>query len=270
MDNFDRLNELILYIENNLTAHISSQKLAQILCVNEYTMYRIFNFITGMSVTDYIRKRRLSMAGIELQNSNIKIMDLAIKYNYESSQSFSRAFYKFHGVHPSKVKNSAIYLKTFPPYNFSNITINKELKYRIETHDELKLYGIYKECTINDIKNIAPKFWIDIQKNSEYNNLFLNFPQYGVIEYDNLFPNPVNSKYYIAFNKSFENSTEIIIPKSTWAIFEIVETTGEYVCNFFRKVYKDWIPYSGYNIRNCPELELYYQTHAEWWLPIEF
>lgn len=104
MDNFDKFTELINYIEANLDADIEPKKMAQILCVNEYTMYRIFTFLTGMTLTEYIRKRRLSMAAIELQNSDIKIIDLAIKYGYENSESFSRSFYKFHGIKPSRVK----------------------------------------------------------------------------------------------------------------------------------------------------------------------
>ena len=98
MNNFDKLNEVIKYIENNLTDEISIEKICQILCVNEYTLYRIFNFITGISLTEYIRNRKLSMSGIELINSKIKIIDLSLKYGYDSPISFSRAFKKFHGI----------------------------------------------------------------------------------------------------------------------------------------------------------------------------
>ena len=80
MNNFDRLNEVIKYIEDNLTYEISIEKICQILCVNEYSLYRIFNFITGISLTEYIRNRKLSMAGLELINSKIKIIDLKVEY----------------------------------------------------------------------------------------------------------------------------------------------------------------------------------------------
>ena len=157
MDNFDKFTELINYIEANLDNDIKPLKMAQILCVNEYTMYRIFTFLTGMTLTEYIRKRRLSMAAIELQNSNIKIIDLAIKYGYENSESFSRSFYKFHGIKPSKVKKEKQYIKNFPPYSFANIRTNKELHYKIEEHDEIELYGISKKCYIPEIKKIYYK-----------------------------------------------------------------------------------------------------------------
>ena len=88
MDNFNKLNELILYIENNLDKEISNEKMAQILCVNTYTLYRVFMFITGISLTEYIRNRRLSVAGLEILNSNIKIIDLSLKYGYNSVDGF--------------------------------------------------------------------------------------------------------------------------------------------------------------------------------------
>ena len=90
MDNFDKFTELINYIEANLDADIEPKKMSQILCVNEYTMYRIFTFLTGMTLTEYIRKRRLSMAAIELQNMDMKILkvflDLFISFT-ESNQA---------------------------------------------------------------------------------------------------------------------------------------------------------------------------------------
>lgn len=187
MDNFDKFTELINYIEANLDADIEPKKMAQILCVNEYTMYRIFTFLTGMTLTEYIRKRRLSMAAIELQNSDIKIIDLAIKYGYENSESFSRSFYKFHGIKPSRVKKEEKYIKNFPPYSFANIRTNKELHYKIEKHDEIELYGIPRKCYIPDIKKIAPAFWKELSKDKTYDHILNDCTSYGIIEYDEFF-----------------------------------------------------------------------------------
>lgn len=270
MDNFDKFTELINYIEANLDADIEPKKMSQILCVNEYTMYRIFTFLTGMTLTEYIRKRRLSMAAIELQNSDVKIIDLAIKYGYENSESFSRSFYKFHGIKPSKVKKEGKYIKNFPPYSFSNIRTNKELHYKIEEHDEIELYGIPKKCYIPDIKKIAPAFWKELSKDKTYDNILNDYTSYGVIEYDEFFSNSINANYYIASKEHMPHSKKIIIPKSTWAVFKIDEISGDFFNNFSHNAYRNWVPYSGYNIRNIPELEVYNgPSHTEWWLPIE-
>ena len=269
MNNFDRLNEVIKYIETNLDSEISIKRICQILCVNEYTLYRIFNFITGISLTEYIRNRRLSMAGLELINSRIKIIDLSLKYGYDSPISFSRAFKKYHGIKPSEVKKNSKYLKNFPPFSFLNdISNNIELDFRIQKENELNFYTVFKKCKIHDIKFIAPKFWKELDSNNNYNELF-NDTTFGIIEYDSLFPNPKTAKYHIASKRFFSNSTKLIIPESTWAVFNIEEINGEAMSKLGFYVYKNWIPYSGYNIRNIPEIEVYYKDHTEWWLPIE-
>lgn len=269
MNNFDKLNEVIKYIEVNLTNEISIEKICKILCVNEYTLYRIFNFITGISLTEYIRKRRLSMAGLELINSNIKIIDLSLKYGYDSPISFSRAFKKFHGIKPSVIKRDSKYLKNFPPYTFaSDIYNNFELDFRIQKENELNFYTLFKKCNLKDIKIIAPSFWKEIESSNKYTEIFTD-TTFGIIEYDELFPNPKTAIYHIASKKYFCNSSKLAIPESTWAVFNVKEISGESMSKLSFYVYKNWIPYSGYNIRNIPELEVYYKDHTEWWLPIE-
>ena len=269
MNNFDKLNEVIKYIELNLTDEISIEKICRILCVNEYTLYRIFNFVTGISLTEYIRNRKLSMAGLDLINSKIKIIDLSLKYGYDSPISFSRAFKKFHGIKPSELKQNSKYLKNFPPFTFANdITNNIELDFRIQDEKELHFYTISKQCNIKDIKIVAPDFWKESESINNYTEIF-NDPTFGIIEYDNLFPNPKTAKYHIASKKHFVESSELVIPASTWAIFDADELYGEDMSNLGFYVYKNWIPYSGYNIRNISEIEVYYKDHTEWWLPIK-
>ena len=269
MNNFDKLNEVIQYIEINLTDKISIEKICQILCVNEYTLYRIFNFITGISLTEYIRNRKLSMAGLELINSNIKIIDLSLKYGYDSPISFSRAFKRFHGIKPSEVKQNSNYLKNFPPFTFANDVLNNiELDFRIQKENELNFYTISKKCNLQDIKVVAPSFWKELEASNNDTELFHD-TTFGIIEYDELFPNPKTANYHIASKKRFNNSSKLVIPASTWAVFQVKDISGEAMSCLSFYVYKNWIPYSGYNIRNIPEIEVYDKDHTEWWLPIE-
>lgn len=269
MNNFDKLNDVIVYIENNLANSIDSKKICQILCVNEYTAYRIFNFITGISITEYVRNRRLSMAGLDLINSNIKIIDLALKYGYDSPISFSRAFKKFHGINPSEVQQDSRYLKNFPPFTFSvSIPSNMELDFRIQKEHELNFYSISKTCDLPNIKVMAPIFWKETELNDNYKELF-NDITFGIIEYDELFPNPKTATYHIASQNRFNDSSKLTIPASTWAIFNVKDISGKAMSDLSFYVYKNWIPYSGYNIRNIPELEVYHKDYTEWWLPIE-
>lgn len=96
---------MIDYIETHLEEKIEDSVLARILGVNVYTMRQIFSFVFGMTVRDYIRKRRLSNAGVDLLLKKPKIADLALEYQYQNATSFSRAFERFHGVKPSRVSS---------------------------------------------------------------------------------------------------------------------------------------------------------------------
>ena len=117
MNIYKSLNEMIEYIENNLENKIDYNRLAKFLGVNTYTLQRLFSLLTNISIADYIRKRRLSVAGEELYKTNIKVMDVALKYQYENATSFSRAFEQFHNIKPSQVTKESK-LKIFPKITF--------------------------------------------------------------------------------------------------------------------------------------------------------
>ena len=109
MNIYKGLNEITKYIEEHLEEDIQYQNLAKIIGVDVYTMKRIFFLLCNISITEYIRKRRLSNAGCDLMNQKQKVMEIAVKYQYDSATSFSRAFSHFHGIKPSKVdKNTTI------------------------------------------------------------------------------------------------------------------------------------------------------------------
>ena len=120
MNIYKELNGIIEYIEENLENEIKYAELARRLGVNEYTMQRLFSLLCNISIAEYIRNRRLSNAGFDLQNSNNKIVDIAVKYQYESATAFSRAFEKFHGIKPSIVKDNPEKLKIFTKIVFTD------------------------------------------------------------------------------------------------------------------------------------------------------
>ena len=267
-DNINNLNKVIEYIEEHITEDFSYKDLSKIAFVDEFTLHKIFYFLANISLSEYIRKRRLTRAGIELQNSNIKVIDFAVKYGYDSPQAFTRAFYKIHEIKPSELKRTKVYLKSFPVIKFdNNYNIQKELNYKIKYQEELILYGKYIETNIENIKAEAPMFWKSISNDKIYNNIGHDV-MFGIIEYDNKFPFPEKAKYYIATKEVVASWQQIVIPKSEYAIFKIDNISGEYMSGFSKKVYSNWIPYSGYNIKNAPELEVYYKNHTAWWLPI--
>src|SRR5687768_13579634 len=98
MEPLKQLNLAMRYIEANLAGEIDFQKVSQLAGCSEYHFRRMFSFLSGMALSEYIRRRRLSQAAIELRHSSIKVIDLAVKYGYDSPDSFSRAFQGLHGL----------------------------------------------------------------------------------------------------------------------------------------------------------------------------
>jgi len=133
MDWIERMNHALDFIENNLVGEIDYKQVSKAACCSEYHFSRMFSSIAGISLSEYIRRRRLTLAAFELQRSNLKIIDLAIKYGYDSPDSFTRAFQRTHGITPSKARNNSVHLKAFPKISFQislrgNPSWNIELK----------------------------------------------------------------------------------------------------------------------------------------------
>lgn len=110
----EKLNLVIDYIERHLTEDIDPKRMEEIACCSYYDLGRIFSLIADINISDYIRKRRLTLAGAELKNDNAKVIDVALKYGYDSPISFARAFQAFHGFNPSLANKSEMVLKVFP------------------------------------------------------------------------------------------------------------------------------------------------------------
>ena len=164
MNIYKGLNEITKYIDDNLDEKIDYEVFTKILGVNLYTVQRLFTMIAGLSLSEYIRKRRLSSAGYDLYEGKEKIIDIAIKYQYDNATSFSRAFEKFHGIKPSKV-NTDSKLKNFPRIIFDeNIKQTSELSYEIINMEELNLYGVGFQTSNEDIGKSAPIFFKQTQE----------------------------------------------------------------------------------------------------------
>ena len=113
------LNKAIEYIENNLDKEISNDEAARIACCSTYYFQRMFTYVTGISLAEYIRRRRMSQAAFELQRTEQKVIDIALKYGYSSPTSFNRAFQNVHGMTPTAAKNMGSILNAYPPIKFS-------------------------------------------------------------------------------------------------------------------------------------------------------
>ena len=157
-----KLSNAIDYIEANLDNEISYDEVAKIACCSTYYFQRIFTYVTGISLSEYIRRRRMTQAAFELQGSNQRVLDIALKYGYNSPTSFNRAFQNIHGITPVAAKNIGSILNAYPPIKFSvNITGGSAMSYHIEEKAAMRIVGIrtpLAEDMETDLRNL-PDFW---------------------------------------------------------------------------------------------------------------
>lgn len=258
------LNDITKYIDEHLEEKIDYNVLAKMMGINVYTMQRIFSLLVGISVTEYIRKRRLSNAGFDLYSSNLRIIDIALKYQYESTEAFSRAFKMFHGIKPSLV-NKLSKLKNYPRIIFNeNINITNELEYEIIELEQKELYGIGIKTNNEKISTDAPKFFINSQLN--YEEKFGKI-KYGMIVYEDDIREEC-SAYYVLYDKKIEGFEKIIIPASKWLVFRINSTNAKDIQDMSNKFYFEFLPSCKYNLREIPELEYYHDGVTDFLVPI--
>jgi len=267
MNIYHSLNEMLSYIEQNLTQNISYTKLSHFVGINEYSLQSLFSLLCNITISDYIRKRRLSEAGFYLYKNHAKVIDVATLYNYENPTSFSRAFEKFHGIKPSQVKNTPEKLKLFPKLHFDETTIekNEKIEYSIFEQNELILYGRGFQTTEETIAKEAPLFFEKMHQ--KY------FPLYGEIDYGmTVYKNRFESnqlEYWILYKKNIPHFSKYIIPKSKWLCFHIPSFESDMIQEMTQKFYLSFLPSCQYNIRPIPELEYYHDGFTDFLVPIE-
>lgn len=266
MNIYKSLNQIISYIEEHLDQPIPYTELAKMLGVNVYTLQRIFSLITNISLSEYIRKRRLSNAGFDLYNTGEKVIDVAMKYQYNNATSFSRAFQAFHGVKPSEVKRGVHHFKNFPRITLDEkIKMNQDISYEIIELDELVLYGKGIKTDEKHVNQDAPNFWKYIF--DTYNFLY-DSAMYGMTSYENRFESDL-LEYWILWDYKIDGFQEMVIPKSKWLVFHTTSTEAcdiQKICNDF---YDEFLPSCKFNLRDIPELEYYHDGVTDFMVPIE-
>ena len=139
MSSLERLNQALAYIEDNLADEIDFRQVERLALCSEYHFRRLFSFLAGVSLSEHIRRRRLTLAANDLAHGGARVLDTAIKYGYSSPDSFARAFYALHGVTPAEARQAGPSLKAFPRLTFQ-MTIKgvTEMNYRLVEKEPLK------------------------------------------------------------------------------------------------------------------------------------
>lgn len=278
MEWVERLNQSIAYIEEHLTSEIDYERLGQIACCSAYHYQRMFTYMAGVSLAEYIRRRKMSLAAVDLQDKNEKIIDIAEKYGYRSPTAFNRAFQSIHGIAPSAVKSDGVSIKSFPPITFT-IAVKgvKEMNYRMETKDAFRIIGIsaplHKEVEKNFM--VVPQMWQDAAMNGTIQKLagMMDNPPLGLLGVSAC-NDEEQWKYFIAVSstKSSSEFEEYTVPASTWAIFP-GSGTNQSIQELEQRIITEWLPASGYEYADAPDIEVYLNpdpqnARYEVWIPV--
>lgn len=278
MDWLDRMNNVLDYIEENLEEEIDYKQLAKIAYCSEFHFSRMFASISGISLSEYIRRRRLTLAAFELQKSDKRILEIANMYGYESADAFSRAFKKLHGIKPSECRQQGTQLKAFPKISFQlSIKGDTEMEYRIENLDfELRIIGKSNSVKTSRAFKTIPTIWSKAKKDGFMQELIELSWENPKCSLEGILG--VCGKEAAIMDEAFnyftgvrydgdarEGMETLIIPPATWAVFpNIVEA--------WKRLYAEWVPTSGYELANLPCMECYYgpghKPRHELWVPI--
>lgn len=266
MDSIKRMNNALNYIEENLDNEIDFKEVARIALCSEYHFQRMFSFLAGISLSEYIRRRRLTLAAFELNNSSIRIIDAAIKYGYKSPDSFTRAFQNLHGITPSEARVNGQSLKAYPRMTFQlSIKGGNEMNYRIEEKEAFSIVGIKKRVPIifNGVNPEIADMWqsLNIQMIRELKELS-NVQPLGMISASaNFSEGRMEEKgeldHYIGVATTKEcpdNFARLEVSALTWAVFEAVGPFPNTLQDVWGRIYSEWFPSSNYQISEGPEI----------------
>ncbi len=279
MEWIQRLNKTIAYIEENLDGDISYQELGRLACCSSYHYQRMFGFMAGMPLSEYIRKRRMSRAAVDLQNREVRIVDTAVKYGYDSPTAFNRAFQSVHGFAPSQAKEAGRTLKSFPPISFQIVVKGAvQMDYRIEKKQAFRIVGVSAPMDAEIEKNFAivPQLWGKAAQDGTIPKLAakMNSQPVGVLGVSVCNEAAENWRYYIAVASTDDAGEfeEYTVPAFTWAVFP-GQGSGISIQQLEQRIITEWLPTSGYEYANGPDVEVYLDpnpenTKYEVWIPV--
>ncbi len=282
MEWLNQWNKALDYIEQNLETKIDYEQAAKIACCSSFHFSRMFSYIANISLSEYVRNRRMTLAAFDLQSSDEKIIDIAYKYGYDSPTSFNRAFQSVHGIPPSKAKDNETILKAFPKITIQiSVKGEAQMNYKIVKKEAFRIIGVSKHYKMNIEENFneVPKFWQETTMSGKIPEIIAlnNCAPYGLLGVSTCM-NGKDFDYYIsvASDKDIDDSmTEYIVPKSTWAIFECIGAMPNAIQDLQKRIITQWLPTSGYEYADAPDIEVYFEGDqfsenykCEVWLPI--
>lgn len=283
MEWIESIREAIAYIEENITEDLSVEEIAGVVNISPFYFQKGFGMLCGYSVSEYIKGRRLALAGSEVLSTNGKIIDIAIKYGYDSPDSFTKAFTRFHGVTPSAVRKDGAMIKSFVALKIKfSLEGGYIMDYKIVEKESFKVVGAYKKFKYESAFQEVPAFWNEHISEGKLNDIC---GMYGINIDEEMGGNEF--EYLIADEYSEEKAAMegyVVkdIPKFTWAVFPCYGPNPSALQDVNRKIFSEWLPNcrdyeiaAGYNIEmysdpsECKKGILDENYYSEIWIPIK-
>jgi AraC family transcriptional regulator len=290
----ERMNTALDYIEEHLEEEMDWERAAAEANCSTRHFLRMFEAIAGLGPGEYVRRRRLSRAALELARGGVKVIDLALRLGYETPDAFGRAFKRELGLTPSEARRPGAVLKTWPRFSFSVVLKgDKPMDFRIEHKEAFTLTGLPLATTTDGKKAYAeiPAFWKECGNNGGIERLCRAMPSgcpagsgLGLIgvSADDLDPATGNFTYLISIETPDDRSrlpsgcVDVKAPAGAWAIFTARGPLPKAFQEMNDRVWGEWFPESGYERAEGPNLEIYPEGDAcaadyrcELWIPVK-
>lgn len=279
------LNNAINYMEEHITEPIDYERIAQEMNISSYYFQKLFSILCGCNVSEYVRNRRLTLAGSELLNTDEKIIDIAFKYGYDTPEGFARAFTRFHGVTPSRARNGDAKLKSFSKLSITiSLKGGDSMDYRIEKKKGFKIIAkTQRFCKIENVigREDIPQFWAQCHKDGTVKKLgeiskkdgVLGGSVVGLCMEDSTvvkdFPYSIGCEYDGGEAPNGYNIYDI--PEAIWVIFDSTGEMPHAMQDMWHKIFAEFFPSSDYKPAGNFDIEVYSSDnyHSEIWIAVE-
>ncbi len=281
MEWLNRMMDAIDLIERRIAEKTDIEEIARAAYSSPFHFQRMFSMLTGFTVAEYVRRRKLTLAAQELASSPAKVLDVALKYGYESPEAFSKAFRRAHGISPSEARNPGAALKAFPRISFQlSLKGDREMDYRIVEKGAYRAIGVFIKTSSNGGENVReiPAFWGRAHADETVRRLAEAAPGKDLLGIcANMDYGSETFDYWIAAESESEAEgwDALEIPAATWAVFPSVGPLPGTIQETFRRIFQEWFPSTGYEHAGGPEIEVYPEGdttaedyRCEVWVPI--
>ncbi|MFH9068960.1 AraC family transcriptional regulator [Streptomyces alboflavus] len=282
----ERLNQSLEYIERQLDQDVDVAEVARIAATSEYHLRRMFSALAGMPLSEYVRRRRLTVAGGEVLAGRESLLDIAVRYGYGSGEAFARAFRALHGVGPGEARRTGAALVSQARLTF-RLTVegSSSMRYRVVDKPDFSVVGLKtrvplvhsgpNQAIIDFVRGIAPATLEGLEKLSDQE-------PHGVVAIcDDLDPSRAEGTeldYYqgvITSAAAPDGATVLPVPAGTWAVFTTSGPAPQAIQELWRDVFTQWFPSNPYRSGPGPEILRTRmspdktEADAELWLPVE-